>query len=121
MQFAQKNFYKKFLGRQGEVKACEYLEKQGYKILEKNYKTHVGEADIIAKDKDCTVFIEVKTRSNENFGRPCEAVTKEKQQKYLLIAKEYALKHNIFENEMRFDVIEIENGEINHILNAFCC
>ena len=51
MQIAQKNFYKKFLGRAGELKAADFLEKKGYKILTVNYKTHVGEIDIIAKDK----------------------------------------------------------------------
>ena len=74
MQIAQKNFYKKLLGRAGEIKAAEYLKKNGYKIAEKNYRTHIGEIDIIAEKDGVTVFIEVKTRTDDEFGCGAEAV-----------------------------------------------
>ena len=74
MQIAQKNFYKKFLGRAGEVKAAEFLKKKGYKIIKTNYKTYCGEIDIIANDGEYTVFVEVKTRTSDEFGAPAEAV-----------------------------------------------
>ena len=119
MQITQKNFYKKFLGRAGEVKAVELLKKKGYKILEKNYKNFVGEIDVIAKDNDEIVFIEVKTRTNDEFGRPSEAVNLKKQEKYYKIATEYLRRNNLEGMPCRFDVVEIENGQINHILNAF--
>ena len=128
MQFAQKNFYKKFLGRAGEVKAAEFLRKKGYKILDKNYKTHIGEIDLIAKDGDTLVFIEVKTRMDDAFGAPSEAVTLKKQEKYVLVATEYLVRNHLNDTPCRFDVIEIY-GEIlpsgfrvsafNHIKNAF--
>ena len=73
MQIAQKNFYKKLLGRVGEKKACAFLKDNGYKILETNYRTPFGEIDIIVEIDKITVFVEVKTRSNENYGFPCEA------------------------------------------------
>ena len=122
MQNTQKNFYKKLLGGIGERKAERYLKKNKYKILAKNYTTHFGEIDIIAKSKEEEIiFIEVKTRKDDYFGRPSEAVNKIKQEKYVLVAKEYLLKTKNQEAKCRFDVIEVENGKINHIIDAFWC
>lgn len=120
MQIAQKNFYKKFLGRVGEQKAVEFLKTKGYKIVETNYKTHIGEIDVICKDENTLVFVEVKTRLNDEFGAPSEAVNKKKQDKYFKVATEYLIRTKQTESNCRFDVIEIENGQINHILDAFC-
>ena len=120
MQITQKNFYKKFLGRAGEQKALEYLLKAGYKLLEKNYKTHLGEIDLIVKDESVIVFVEVKTRLSDDFGAPAEAVTKRKQEKYFLVATQYLKQKHAMDAPSRFDVIEIENGQINHIIDAFC-
>lgn len=119
MQIAQKNFYKKFFGKIGEKKAAEFLKKKGFTVLETNYKTHYGEIDIIAKDKDYIVFVEVKTRSSDEYGKPSEAVNEKKQEKYVKVATEYLIKHKKTDSLCRFDVIEIENGEINHIIDAF--
>ena len=119
MQIAQKNFYKKLLGRAGEVKAEGFLKKKGLKILCKNYKNFFGEVDIVAMDGDTLVFVEVKTRSDDSFGTPAEAVTRKKQERYFKIATEYMLKNDISDGNCRFDVVEINNGEINHIINAF--
>ena len=120
MQIAQKNFYKKLLGRVGEKKAVDFLKKKGYKILETNYKTHIGEIDIIAQDEDVTVFIEVKTRSGGEYGSPSQAVNSKKQEKYFKVATEYLLRNDKTDVPCRFDVVEIENGEINLIFDAFC-
>ena len=120
MQIAQKNFYKKLLGRVGEKKSAEYLKKKGYKIIKTNYKTPMGEIDIIAQDKSVTVFIEVKTRSSDEYGAPSEAVNYKKQEKYFKVATYYLQREGKMDSECRFDVIEIEDGQINHILNAFC-
>ena len=119
MQFAQKNFYKKLLGRVGEKKAADFLKKQGIKIVGTNYKNVFGEIDIIAKDGEYTVFIEVTTRSGEEFGTPSEAVDNRKRQKYARIAKLYAAENGITDAPMRFDVIEVEEEKINHIKDAF--
>ena len=119
MQIAQKNFYKKLLGRAGEVEASKFLKKAGYTVLEMNFRTHVGEADIIAKDGETIVFVEVKTRSDDAFGTPGEAVNYRKQEKYFRVATEYLLKKGYSDKQVRFDVVEIENGKINHIINAF--
>ena len=120
MQIAQKNFYKKLVGRVGEKKAGEYLKKKGYQILKTNYKTSCGEIDLIAKDKeDNIVFIEVKTRSGDEFGAPSEAVNAKKREKYYKVASEYLQREKKLDSPCRFDVVEIENGQINHIINAF--
>ena len=82
--------------------------------------TVFGEIDIIVEIDKTTVFVEVKTRSNENYGFPCEAVDSRKQEKYYKIATYYLQRAKKMDSECRFDVIEIEDGQINHILNAFC-
>ena len=120
MQTTQKNFYKKLFGEVGEKQAVKYLKKQKCKILEKNYTTHLGEIDIICKDGEYTVFVEVKTRKNNNYGEPSEAVNKFKRQKYFKVATEYLMRKGLLDSPCRFDVIEIENGKINHIKDAFC-
>ena len=119
MQIAQKNFYKKLLGRVGEKKAVDYLKKNGYKILKSNYKTPLGEIDIIAEYEDQIIFVEVKTRTNDDYGFPCEAVDKRKQEKYYKVATYYLQRTKKLDSECRFDVVEIDDGKINHILNAF--
>ncbi len=119
MQIAQKNFYKKFLGRAGEVKASEYLKKKGYKIIKTNYKTYCGEIDVIALDGEYVVFIEVKTRSSLDYGMPSEAVDQRKREKYYRVASEFLQRNKKMDSPCRFDVIEIENGQINHIIDAF--
>ena len=116
----------KEIGDFGENVACEYLKNLGYSIVQKNFHSKHGEIDIIAYDKSCTVFIEVKTRKNSLYGNASEFVDFRKQQKIILCAK-YYLGDNIDE-EVRFDVVEVyyyEKGdslilkEINHIKDAF--
>ncbi len=119
MQIAQKNFYKKLLGRAGEIKAAEFLKREGYKILHTNYKTSLGEIDIIAMDGETIVFVEVKTRSSDAFGAPSEAVNVKKRQKYFRVSLEFLKKQGKMDSPARFDVVEIENGQINHIIDAF--
>ena len=110
---------KKELGNIGEQIAVEYLEKQNYKILKRNFYCKQGEIDIIAKDKEEYVFIEVKTRSSNLFGEPIEAVNKPKQ-KHLINTVKYYIYLNQLENEfIRLDVIEVylkeKSYKINHI------
>ncbi len=109
----------KIKGDFGEKQAQNYVKKLGYQILETNYKTKFGEVDIIAKDKEIIVFIEVKSRNSLKYGRPSEAVTLYKQNKIRQVAQFYIIKNNLISNYIRFDVLEILDNEINHILNAF--
>ena len=107
------------LGVSGEQQAKKYLIKQGYKVLETNYKTVLGEIDIVAKKDDVIVFVEVKTRSNTKFGLPRESVTPYKQNKIRTVATYYLKVKNMLNFNVRFDVIDILNGELTHIPNCF--
>ena len=108
----------KKLGRKGENKAVRFLKHGGYKILERGYKNPFGEIDIIATRDGTIAFIEVKTRLNENYGAPSEAVDRRRQEKYRKAAEYYFYRKQI-DVTVRFDIIEILCGEINHIENAF--
>ena len=68
-------------GKRSEIIAADFLKEKGYKILETNYKNVVGEIDIIAQDKDCIVFVEVKARLSQKFGHPLDAIDERKQEK----------------------------------------
>ena len=110
---------KRDFGNTGENLATEYLEKQGYTILERNFYCKQGEIDIIAKDKNEIVFIEVKSRSNKLFGIPSEAVTKQKIKHLFKTARYFLYKNKMLNEYIRFDVVEIliKSGKfnINHI------
>jgi putative endonuclease len=110
------------LGKQGEEIAISHLLKLGYYILEKNWRAGRNEIDIIAKDKDFLVIIEVKSRRNDNFAEPEEAVTKDKQQALVRAANAYIFRKNI-DLETRFDIISIihnkDETRINHLKDAF--
>lgn len=113
----------KRLGTSGEELAWRFLKKKGYRIIERNYKTPIGEIDLIANDRGVTVFIEVKTRSSISFGFPFEAVHTKKRQKLRNLALLY-LKQKKILSPVRFDVLSIilrNNGdsEIEHLMDAF--
>ena len=107
------------VGKWGEELALDYLKNNNYKILEKNFKCKIGEIDLIAKIDDVIVFVEVKTRSSDMFGRPREAVNFYKQKKIRSIALNYLKFKNLLNYSCRFDVIEILDGEITHLENCF--
>lgn len=117
MRTAQENVHTKVLGRQGEELTVKYLKKHGYKILERNYKTPFGEADIVARKKDTYCFIEVKTRVSASYS-PAEAVNEQKQQRYRLIARYFvsACKREV---DIRFDVASVTEEGIEYFENAF--
>ena len=105
--------------KSGEYLAKQFLIKQKYKILHTNFKTNIGEIDIVAKDKKTIVFVEVKAKSTLSFGYPREMVTQSKQQKILMVAQQYQKRYDLFDAPCRFDVIEILDEKITHIKNAF--
>lgn len=113
------------IGAWGEEQAVKFLEEKGYAVRCRNFKCREGELDIVANKNGTTVFVEVKTRKSELFGRPAEFVDYRKQRRIIKAAMRYTYSPDI---DMRFDVIEIiynDNGtelsikEINHIENAF--
>lgn len=87
--------------------SCIYLEQIGYRIIERNFNCRQGEIDIIAKDRDEYVFIEVKTRSNIHFGRPKDAVNEQKQKHIYQSTRFYLYLHRLNNAFVRFDVIEV--------------
>jgi putative endonuclease len=102
------------LGKLGEDLACLYLIKNKYKIICRNFKARYGEIDIIALDSNTTVFVEVKTRIGEEFGKPEEAVTPRKLREVIKTSEFYAQSHQIPEAQ-RVDVIGIELDDNNNI------
>ena len=119
MPHSPQDVHKKVLGQKGERLVCEYLKKQGMIILARNYRTPFGEADVIVADCDEVAFVEVKTRTNERFGTPREAVVKSKRERYYKIAEYYWLQTGE-EPNARFDVAEVyEDGRVEYIKNAF--
>jgi putative endonuclease len=110
------------LGKQGEEIATAYLLKQGYLILDINWRAGRNEIDIIARDKDFLVIIEVKSRRSDTFMEPEEAVTREKQQALIRAANAYIFRKNI-NLETRFDIISIIHNQnetrVNHLKDAF--
>ena len=111
------------LGKNGEEVAASYLRGKGMRILVRNFRDKSGEIDIIAKDRDTYVFVEVKTRRTDHFGTPEESVTHRKQQQIIRVARSYLAKHQLFEAPARFDVVAIliNSGvpQINHLVSAF--
>lgn len=117
-------------GQEGEEIAVNFLRKKGYKIIEQNFHSRVGEIDIVALDPstgsgpggNVLVFVEVKTRWSKKFGEPVEAVTPWKLNSIIKTAQYYKLLHPELPEEMRIDVVSIElegkSPKIEHIVNA---
>ncbi len=103
------------LGKKGEDFACRYLQDHGYKILERNFKFHYGELDIISVKDNTLVFVEVKTRIGKSFGLPEEAVTPRKLREVIKTAQFYASQHPELPESLRIDVIGIELDESYHL------
>ncbi len=112
------------LARFGEEEACRFLQKKGYKILQRNFRSAKGEIDIIARSGKMIVFAEVKARSSADFAQPWEAVGFRKRKHLRDTAKLYILQNGIHNFEFRFDVLSIlvsdgAKAEIEWIQNAF--
>lgn len=119
-----KNFNKD-IGNYGEDISYDFLKKQGYFVLSRNFRTKYGEIDIICKKNDLIIFIEIKSRYNYNHGSPIEAITYSKQMQIIKLCKFYIYTNNLIKYNVRFDVIEVffnmDNNlhSINHITDAF--
>ncbi|MBO7495083.1 MAG: YraN family protein [Salinivirgaceae bacterium] len=110
------------VGREGEDLAANYLIQSGYEIVTRNWRFGPKEIDIVARDGETMVFVEVKTRSTLAFELPQEAVTKKKMKNLVEAADAYMLQYNI-ELEGRFDIVGVLNGNppkvIEHIVGAW--
>lgn len=130
---------KQKLGTLGESRAWRYLRKRGYVLLAKNYSCVAGEIDLIAletkrsrrlrkdffsmpkvfRDENVIVFVEVKTRTRDDFGKPSEAVDLSKQRRYHVVSQHFFSSTGIRDVQFRFDIIEVCGVSVNHIPNAF--
>lgn len=121
--FKEKNYTKIITGRKGETIAVTFLKKTGYQIVETNYRCPLGEIDIIARDQDELVFIEVKTRKSTALGYPEQAVGVTKQKKMSRLALWYLERNKMHDAKARFDVVAVmmsqSEPEIRLIKNAF--
>ncbi|EGT3614781.1 YraN family protein [Clostridium perfringens] len=117
--------YNKSIGFYGEDLSVEFLKKEGYSILEKNFNCSSGEIDIIALRNEILSFIEVKSRFTKTFGNPKESVTCYKQRRIIDVAKYYLHLKKLYNYYIRFDVIEINFNldgseyELNFLKDAF--
>ncbi len=110
------------IGNKGEEIAVAFLTKKGYKIMARNFRHGRSEIDVIVKDNDIIVFVEVKNRFSDTFGHPEDFVSKGKIKMMAEGAEGFLMKHN-YENECRYDIIAILYGQgkpqIEHIKDAF--
>ena len=114
----------KELGARGEDEAARFLKKQGYRILERNFRSRLGEIDIVARDGDTLVFVEVKTRSGDSFGSPKDAIGKNKMRRITRGSMDYLrTRRKSGDVPARFDVVSVElkDGRFSteHIKDAF--
>ena len=110
------------IGTEYETMACEYLIQQGYQILQRNFRCRQGEIDVIAKENEYLVFVEVKYRRSGQDGDPAEAVDARKQARILHTARYYMAFHHMPENTpCRFDVVAVLGSTIRLIRDAFWC
>jgi putative endonuclease len=112
----------RILGREGERAAARYLRRRGFRVITRGYSTNLGEIDLIARDGDTLVFIEVKTR---RAGEPLEAVTPAKERRLTLTALQFLRRYGLLEQRCRFDVVAVHwpdaarTPSIEHVINAF--
>ncbi|HNR67510.1 MAG TPA: YraN family protein [bacterium] len=117
------------IGRQAEEIAARYLLGLGWELIERNFRTKQGEIDLIARDDQTLVFVEVKSNRQARFGRPEERVDERKQRQIARVAEQYLYLKQIFDQDCRFDVIALqwqsEHADreplLQHYRNAFCC
>lgn len=96
------------LGKTGEELACSELERRGYVILARRYRSRFGEIDIVARDGQVTVFVEVKARAGDEFGGGAAAVTLWKQRRIAQMALDYLSRHSLHDRPCRFDVVTVD-------------
>jgi putative endonuclease len=107
---------RKNLGDSGERVAATFLEQRGYKILVRNFRTRVGEMDLIAEDADGLAFVEVRTRRGDALGAPEESLTPRKRARLLTVAQEFLQEHGeYFDRAWRIDLVAIELDRVGRI------
>jgi len=107
------------LGIRGEECAVAELERRGYAILARRYRTRHGEIDIVARDGETVVFVEVKAKETAEFGTAAEAVTVRKQRRVISMAVDYLARHRLHRSPCRFDVVAIDGSDEAAVLTYY--
>ena len=107
------------LGEHGESMACDELERLGYRIVARRYRSRFGEIDVVADDEGTVVFVEVKTKTDSSFGDPAEAVTLQKQRRLVSMGEDYVASHRLDDTPCRFDVVSILFGDGNPLIEVY--
>jgi putative endonuclease len=107
------------LGIRGENLAVDELERRGYAILARRYRTRHGEIDIVARDGETIVFVEVKAKDTAEFGSAAEAVGARKQRRIVSMAVDYLARHRLTAKPCRFDVVAIDGSALTYYKGAF--
>jgi putative endonuclease len=107
------------LGKSGEDLACRELERRGYAIVARRYRRRGGELDIVARDGETTVFVEVKTRKGHRFGAAGEAVHGLKRRRMMHLAADYVMRHRLADSPCRFDVVSIHVDDGRPVIEVF--
>lgn len=110
---------RKSLGARGEELAVEHLKAKGLRILQRGYRSPFGEADIVARDGEDIVFVEVKARSGSSHGKAEEAVGPGKRERLGNIAQAWLEERGLPDARVRFDVVAVQDGEVRHHRDAF--
>ena len=114
---------RQILGARGERVAARYLRRHGYAIVRRNYRGRHGEIDLVALDGGVLVFVEVKTRAQDRFGAPLEAVDRRKQRQIARVAEEFLEEHRLHERAIRFDLVGVRRRgwrwDVEHVRDAF--
>jgi len=114
---------RQILGARGERLAARHLRRQGYAIVQRNYRCRHGEIDLVALDGGVLVFVEVKTRAQSRFGTPLAAVDRRKQAQVARVAREFVRQHRLYDRAIRFDVVGVRrrgwSWEIELVRDAF--
>jgi len=106
-------------GREYEKLAATFFEQQGYQVLERNWQAGHKEIDLIIRNENQIIFVEVKSSRTPNFGHPAERVDQRKISNLVSAARQYLLAKNISGTDLRFDVVTFSEGRLEHFPNAF--
>jgi len=106
-------------GKTGEDRAAEELERRGYAIIARRYRTRHGEIDIVARDGETTVIVEVKARRTAECGTAAEAVTTHKQRQVVSMARDYLARHGLSERPCRFDVVAVDGDGPSAVVTVY--
>lgn len=114
---------RQLLGARGESVAARYLRRRGYAIVRRNYRGAHGEIDLVALDGGILVFVEVKTRTQDRFGEPLDAVDLDKQRRITEAAEDFVHEHHLYDRAIRFDVVGVRRvgwrWEVELVRDAF--